>query len=59
MSDFTDAFAPQLKAEDDSTLFKTILDVLAVGIGVASAGMWNIGKPCKDPCHYLDWQTES
>lgn len=53
MGDFTDAFAPKLTASDDSTMFKVILDVIAVGIGVASAGLWNIGKPCKPTRHYL------
>ncbi|KAK1499462.1 hypothetical protein CCUS01_00186 [Colletotrichum cuscutae] len=42
MGDFTSTFAPQLKADDQSTLIKTILDVMAFGIGMASAGLWNI-----------------
>ncbi|GKT63039.1 hypothetical protein ColTof3_10378 [Colletotrichum tofieldiae] len=42
MGDFTSVFAPQLKANDESTLVKTVLDVLSFGIGLASAGLWNI-----------------
>ncbi|TIC89566.1 hypothetical protein CH35J_012629 [Colletotrichum higginsianum] len=42
MGDFTTTFAPQLKPKDNSVLIKTILDVLMLGIGVASAGLWNI-----------------
>ncbi|TEA15562.1 hypothetical protein C8034_v011258 [Colletotrichum sidae] len=42
MGDFTSTFAPQLKAKDDSALIKTVLDVMMFGIGIASAGLWNI-----------------
>ncbi|EQB50179.1 hypothetical protein CGLO_10404 [Colletotrichum gloeosporioides Cg-14] len=42
IGDFTGAFAPQLKAQDDSTLVKIVLDVLQFGIGLSSAGLWNI-----------------
>ncbi|KAF4822056.1 hypothetical protein CGCSCA5_v002762 [Colletotrichum siamense] len=42
MGDFTGAFAPKLKAKDESTIVKIFLDVLAFGIGISSAGLWNI-----------------
>ncbi|KAK1991283.1 hypothetical protein LX36DRAFT_704785 [Colletotrichum falcatum] len=42
MGDFTDVFAPQLKTQDQTAFVKTLLDVLQFGIGVASAGFWNI-----------------
>ncbi|TDZ24292.1 hypothetical protein Cob_v003016 [Colletotrichum orbiculare MAFF 240422] len=42
MGDFTSTFAPQLKAKDDSALIKTVIDVMMFGIGIASAGLWNI-----------------
>lgn len=44
MGDFTGAFAPKLKAKDESTIVKIFLDVLAFGIGISSAGLWNIGQ---------------
>ncbi|KAL0937981.1 uncharacterized protein CTRU02_207712 [Colletotrichum truncatum] len=42
MGEFTETFAPIKKGKDQSALTKTILDVLAFGIGIASAGLWNI-----------------
>ncbi|KAK2014520.1 hypothetical protein LZ32DRAFT_555789 [Colletotrichum eremochloae] len=42
MGDFTKVFAPQLETKDQTTFVKTLLDVLQFGIGVASAGLWNI-----------------
>ncbi|KAI7928583.1 dUTPase [Pyricularia oryzae] len=42
MASFVDVFAPQIKERDDTALVKTLLDVLQLCMGVASAGTWNI-----------------
>jgi hypothetical protein len=38
---FVTTFAPQLKTDTD--ILKTLLDVLALAVGIGSASAWNIG----------------
>lgn len=44
---FVTTFAPQLKSDMD--ILKTLLDILALAVGIGSASAWNIGR-------YFLWQ---